>query len=70
MATKRTLQYLVGTTNLEINYKSNDASLTSYSDADFVNNELDYRSLLLVISSRLVMWPSLGILESNLWLHF
>ena len=45
MATKRTLQYLVGTTNLGINYKYNDASLTSYSDADFVNNELDCRSL-------------------------
>ena len=45
MATKRTLQYLMGTTNLGINYKYNDASLTSYSDADFVNNELDCRSL-------------------------
>ena len=45
MATKRTLQYLVGTTNLGINYKYNDASLTSYSDTDFANNELDCRSL-------------------------
>ena len=45
MATKRTLQYLVETINLGINYKYNDASLTSYSDADFVNNELDCRSL-------------------------
>ena len=31
--------------NLGINYKSNDASLTSYSDANFANNELDRRSL-------------------------
>ena len=45
MATKRTLRYLVGTINLGINYESNDASLTGYSDADFANNELDHRSL-------------------------
>ena len=35
----------MGTIDLGINYKSNDASLTSYSDADFANNELDCRSL-------------------------
>ena len=45
MATKRTLQYLMGTIDLEINYKSNDGSLTGYSDANFANNELDHRSL-------------------------
>ena len=45
MATKRTLQYLMETIDLEINYESNDASLTSYSDADFANNKLDHRSL-------------------------
>ena len=45
MATKRTLQYLMGTINLGINYESNNASLTGYSDTDFANNELDHRSL-------------------------
>ena len=45
MAAKRTLQYLMGTIDLRINYESNDASLTGYSDTDFANNELDYRSL-------------------------
>ena len=45
MAAKRTLRYLVGTIDLGINYESNDASLTGYSDADFANNELDRRSL-------------------------
>ena len=35
----------MGTINLAINYESNDASLTGYSDADFANNELDCRSL-------------------------
>ena len=45
MATKRTLQYLMGTIDLGINYESNNASLTGYSDTDFANNELDYRSL-------------------------
>ena len=45
MAAKRTLRYLVGTINLGINYESNDASLTGYSDADFANNKLDCRSL-------------------------
>ena len=45
MAAKRTLQYLVGTIDLGINYESNNASLTSYSDTDFANNKLDRRSL-------------------------
>ena len=45
MATKRTLQYLVGTINLGINYESNNTSLTSYSDTNFANNKLDCRSL-------------------------
>ena len=45
MAAKRTLRYLMGTIDLGINYESNDASLTGYSDADFANNELDCRSL-------------------------
>ena len=45
MAAKRTLRYLVGTIDLGINYESNNASLTGYSDADFANNELDRRSL-------------------------
>ena len=45
MAAKRTLQYLVGTIDLVINYESNNTSLTGYSDADFANNELDCRSL-------------------------
>ena len=35
----------MGAIDLGINYKSNDVSLTSYSDADFANNELDCRSL-------------------------
>ena len=35
----------MGTINLGINYESNNASLTSYSDTDFANNELDRRSL-------------------------
>ena len=39
------LWYLVGTINLGINYESNDTSLTSYSDTDFTNNELNHRSL-------------------------
>ena len=35
----------MGTIDLGINYKSNNASLTGYSDTDFANNELDRRSL-------------------------
>ena len=59
MATKRTLRYLVGTIDLGINYKSNDASLTGYSDADFANNELDCRSLtgyVFKIGNAAVTW--------------
>ena len=59
MATKRTLQYLVGTINLGINYESNDASLTGYSDTNFANNELDYRSLtgyVFKIGSVAITW--------------
>ena len=59
MAAKRTLQYLVGTINLGINYESNDASLTSYSDADFANNKLDHRSLtgyVFKIGNTAVTW--------------
>ena len=59
MAAKRTLQYLVGTIDLGINYESNDASLTGYSDADFANNELDRRSLtgyVFKIGNAAVTW--------------
>ena len=59
MATKRTLQYLVGTIDLGINYKSNDASLTGYSDTNFANNELDCRSLtgyVFKIGNAAVTW--------------
>ena len=35
----------MGTIDLGINYESNNASLTGYSDADFANNKLDCRSL-------------------------
>ena len=59
MATKRTLQYLMGTIDLEINYKSNDGSLTGHSDANFANNELDHRSLtdyILKIGNVAVTW--------------
>ena len=35
----------MGTIDLGINYESNDTSLTSYSDTNFANNELDRRSL-------------------------
>ena len=35
----------MGTIDLGINYKSNNATLTSYSDANFANNKLDRRSL-------------------------
>ena len=59
MAAKRTLQYLVGTIDLGINYKSNDASLTGYSDTDFANNELDCRSLtgyVFKIGNTAVTW--------------
>ena len=47
------------TINLEINYESNDASLTSYSDTNFVNNKLDYRSLtgyVFKISNVAITW--------------
>ena len=59
MAAKRTLRYLMGTINLGINYKSNNASLTGYSDADFANNELDHRSLtsyVFKISNAAITW--------------
>ena len=59
MAAKRTLRYLVETIDLGINYESNDASLTSYSYADFANNELDRRSLTVYvfkISNTAVTW--------------
>ena len=49
----------MGTINLEINYKSNDASLTGYSDTDFANNELDCRSLtgyVFKIGNMAVTW--------------
>ena len=49
----------MGTIDLGINYKSNDASLTSYSDADFANNELDCRSLtgyVFKISNAAITW--------------
>ena len=59
MATKRTLQYLVGTIDLGINYEPNDTSLTGYSDTDFANNELDCRSLtgyVFKIGNAAVTW--------------
>ena len=59
MAAKRTLRYLVGTIDLGINYESNDASLTGYSDTDFANNELDRRSLtgyVFKIGNAAVTW--------------
>ena len=59
MAAKRTLRYLVGTIDLGINYESNDASLTGYSDADFANNKLDHRSLtgyVFKIGNAAVTW--------------
>ena len=49
----------MGTINLGINYESNDASLTSYSDTDFTNNELDCRSLtgyVFKIGNAAVTW--------------
>ena len=49
----------MGTIDLGINYKSNDASLTSYSDTDFANNELDHRSLtgyVFKIGNMAVTW--------------
>ena len=49
----------MGTIDLGINYESNDASLTSYSDADFANNKLDCRSLtgyVFKISNAAVTW--------------
>ena len=59
MAAKRTLRYLVGTIDLGINYESNNASLTDYSDTNFANNELDCRSLtgyVFKISNAAVTW--------------
>ena len=49
----------MGTIDLGINYESNNASLTSYSDADFANNKLDHRSLtgyIFKISNMAVTW--------------
>ena len=49
----------MGTIDLGINYESNDASLTGYSDADFANNELDRRSLtgyVFKIGNAAVTW--------------
>ena len=49
----------MGTINLGINYESNDASLTGYSDANFTNNELDHRSLtgyVFKISNTAITW--------------
>ena len=47
------------TINLEINYESNNASLTDYSDTNFANNELDCRSLtgyVFKIGSVAITW--------------
>ena len=49
----------MGTIDLGINYESNNASLTGYSDADFVNNELDRRfltSYVFKISNTAITW--------------
>ena len=49
----------MGTIDLGINYESNDASLTSYSDTNFANNELDCRSLtgyVFKIGNMAVTW--------------
>ena len=49
----------MGTIDLGINYESNNASLTGYSDTDFANNELDHRSLtgyVFKISNAAITW--------------
>ena len=49
----------MGTIDLGINYESNNASLTGYSDADFTNNELDHRFLtgyVFKISNVAITW--------------
>ena len=49
----------MGTIDLGINYESNNASLTSYSDTDFANNKLDHRSLtgyVFKIGNMAVTW--------------
>ena len=64
LATKRVLQYIVGTVNNGIKYKKNYEELTGYSDADFANNEMDRKSLtgfVFLLGKGAITWNPVDI---------